>query len=137
MRYLGSQRGMTLIEIMMVLIILGIVGTFLLNKVVGAGDKAKADMTQLMMQNVASAVEQYRLRYNGMPSGMEDLIGCTERTGSGCVPLLNEDAIKDAWGNRMSFTTDNGGRTYIIKSLGADGRAGGSGVDSDFERKGP
>lgn len=132
-----SERGLTLVEIVVVLIILSIVGTFLIGKVLGAGDKSKMDITKMKMGEVRAAIEQYQLRYNSTPSSIDGLIRCTEETGSDCIPILREEQIKDAWGNNFVYERQGDGRSYRIRSMGADGREGGEGVNSDPAIVGP
>jgi general secretion pathway protein G len=134
---LSSERGFTLVELMVVLIILMVVMTFFATKLLGAGDKAKADLTRIMMKEVQNSIEQYRLRYNSMPSALDDLTRCTEATGPGCIPVTSPETLKDAWGNAFSYTLENGGRSYRLKTFGRDGRDGGEGVDFDFVLTGP
>ncbi|MFM1847933.1 MAG: type secretion system major pseudopilin GspG [Pseudomonadota bacterium] len=134
---LKDERGLTLVEIVVVLIILGLVMTFVGGKVLGAGDKAKADLTQLKMKEVAASIEQFQLRYNGLPQSLAGLTQCTAETGEGCVPITKEDSLKDAWGNPFSYSLENNGRSYRIKSLGADAREGGDGVNYDSSLTGP
>lgn len=136
-RLITSERGLTLVEILVVLIILGIVVTFLGSKIFGAGDRAKADLSVIMMKSLQGQIEQYRLRYNALPASLEDLARCNEHTGPGCIPLVKEDELADAWGNKFSFSLDNGGRTYRIKTFGADGRDGGDAVNYDAFVTGP
>lgn len=135
MNRISSQSGMTLVEIMIVLIILAVVMTTVGGKIIGAGDKAKVDVTKLQMQQLKSDIEQFQLRYNSIPSSLNDLIRCSEKTGQGCVPIAKEDDMKDAWGNPFAYTSS--GRTYKISSLGADGVSGGDGVDFDVFIEGP
>lgn len=132
-----SERGLTLVEIVVVLIILGLVMTFVGGKVLGAGDKAKADLTRLKMKEVAASIEQFQLRYNGLPQSLGSLTQCTAETGEGCVPITKEDSLKDAWGNPFSYTLENNGRSYRLKTLGADGKDGGDGVNFDASDTGP
>jgi len=134
---LRSERGLTLVEIIVVLIILSIVGGFLISKVIGAGDTAKMDITKMKMREIQSAIEQFRLRYNGIPSSMDSLLRCTDETGQDCIPILKQDQIKDSWGNPLIYQRDGDGRTYKIRTLGADGRDGGEGINYDVSITGP
>ena len=132
---IASQSGLTLVEIMIVLVILSVVMSVIIGKVVSGGDKAKRQITELQMEQLKADIEQFRLRYNSLPRSIEDLSGCTETTGQGCLPITDADAVMDAWGNKFHFTSS--GRTYTLQTLGADGVSGGEGVDYDFTVKGP
>ncbi len=132
-----SERGLTLVEILVVLIILGIVMTFLFGRITGAGDRAKASLTESMIKSLQGQIEQFRLRYNSMPSSLDELTRCSEKTGPGCIPLAKDDQLVDAWNGRLQYSLDNGGRSYRIKSLGADGRDGGDGANYDITIQGP
>ncbi|MCB0319418.1 MAG: type II secretion system protein GspG [Bdellovibrionales bacterium] len=139
MKSRAAESAFTLVEIMVVLVIIGLLGTFLFGKVFSTGEKAKAKMTKLKMQTLSQKVGEYKLMYNALPQDLTDLTGCNQTTGEGCIPLLekNSDDLVDGWGNPFSYTADGAGRTFRITSLGADGKAGGEGVDFDFYQEGP
>jgi general secretion pathway protein G len=130
-----SQRGLTLIEIIVVLVILTILIAFLTGGLFSQGEKAKAQINGLRMKKLQSAINQYQLMYNAMPSDLQALVNCNETTGSNCVPVTEEETLKDAWGTSFNYSSD--GRNYTIKSLGADRRDGGSGADGDVTLTGP
>ncbi len=136
-RFIRSEVGLTLVEIMIVLVILAIVMAFLGRKLIGAGDKAKANITNLQMKELQNDIEQFRLAYNSLPDSLQDLAHCTQKTGQGCVPITKEDSLKDAWGNPFSYAIQDNGRRYQIKSLGADGRDGGEEINYDISVTGP
>ena len=130
------QHGFTLIEIMVVLIILVILMTVFGGKIFGAGDRAKANLTRIQIKQIASNIEQFRLMYNKVPSSLESLVKCTAETGDACTPLANEDSLLDGWGHPFVYTVE-GDRGFRLKSLGADGKEGGTEVDSDIQGSGP
>ncbi len=132
---MASSAGLTLVEIMIVLVILGVVMATVGSKIFGAGDKAKRNLTELKLQQLKSDIEQYQLRYNSLPGSLTDLSQCTENTGQGCLPISNADSIVDAWAQPFVYSLN--GRAYEIRSLGADGRDGGEGVNWDVTIKGP
>lgn len=136
-RGLISERGLTIIEIMVVIIIIGVVMATLGRRVFGAGDKAKANLTKTQLQGLKSYIETYQLQYNKLPASLNDLVNCSsETTGANCVPLISdEEDLQDAWGTPFAYSQS--GREYTITSLGANRAQGGSGVDADFDLKGP
>ncbi|MBN8550949.1 MAG: type II secretion system protein GspG [Deltaproteobacteria bacterium] len=132
---LKSERGLTLVEIIVVLIILSLVMTFVGGKILGAGDTTKAELTRTMLKDMQMSIEQFRLRYNQLPSSLEALTQCNDVTGPGCSPIRKADSLKDAWGNKFVYQSD--GSTYRIKTLGADGKEGGEEVNFDNFVAGP
>ncbi len=128
---------MTLIEIIVVIVILGVLIAFLTGGLFEKADEAKAKLNQSKMAKVKHSIDQFRLQYNGLPSSLDDLTKCTEKTGQGCIPITSVDEVKDIWGNSLSYTLENGGRTFRLKSFGADGRDGGEGANFDFSITGP
>ena len=135
----SSEHGLTLVEILVVLVILGLVGGFLVSRFMAGGDKAKANLTKLKLEQIKSGIEQYRLMYNALPRDLADLTRCNEKTGQGCIPIYEpeSDALFDAWGSPFTFSLQGNGRRYTIQSLGADGVSGGQGVDFDVSISGP
>ena len=136
-KYISSyESGFTLIEIIIVIVILGILYATFGGKVFSSSERIRVDLTKTKMESVKAAVGEFNLRYNKNPRSFQDLVSCTDLTGSGCVPLLSKDDILDAWGTEMRFES-RGGRSYAITSYGANGEAGGEGVEADIVVEGP
>ena len=133
----SSESGLTLIEIMMVLVILGIVIAFVGSRLFAAGDSAKAELTKSKLQTIKQYIDQYRLRYDALPPDLNSLVRCTEATGPGCIPITGEESLADAWRKPLIYSIQDGGRQYVLKSLGADMKEGGEGVNFDHFVKGP
>lgn len=136
-RRIRSEQGLTLVEIIVVLVILSILIGFLTSGLFSQGAKAKARINELQMKKVQAAINQYQLMYNSLPPSLQALVSCNEQTGSACVPVTEASALKDAWDTPFLYTLDNGGRSYTLKSLGADRREGGTEVDGDPILTGP
>jgi general secretion pathway protein G len=133
----NSQAGLTLVEIIVVLVILSILIAFLTGGLFSQGERAKAQINSLKMQKAKAAIGQYQLMYNQLPPDLKSLVSCPANTGGGCVPITDEDTVTDAWGTPFQYSSDNGGRSFTLKSLGADRKDGGSGAEGDFSITGP
>ncbi len=121
---LASQRGMTLIEIMVVIAILGMMATIITVAYVRYLDQSKVDGTRIQMQNVVQALDAYKIQYGSYPSTEQ---GMQELANKGVMPSLP----KDKWDREFEYIRHNSS-SYAIKSYGADGQAGGEGFDADI-----
>ncbi len=132
-----GERGLTLVEIIVVLIILSSLMAFLAGKLFSTADSAKEKLNRLKMEKLRGMISQYQLQYNALPGGLDTLINGPSGAGDSFVKIAEDDDLKDSWGNSFQYALENNGRSYRIKTLGADGIEGGSGVDFDFSLSGP
>jgi general secretion pathway protein G len=119
-----SQRGMTLIEIMVVIAILGMMATLITVFYVRQQDQAKVDGTNIQMHNIEQAMDAYKIRFGSYPS-----------TEEGLQVLVSKEIMKDLpmdmWDNEFQYVRHNA-RSYTLKSFGADKSPGGEGFDKDL-----
>ncbi|MBO4350355.1 MAG: type II secretion system protein GspG [Proteobacteria bacterium] len=109
------RKGMTLIEIMIVLVIMASVMTLVGVNVFGALDSANEKTTKMQLDNFKSGIQQYRLEFKKLPNSLEDLVNTPKGTS-----LLAEDEVpKDGWDNEFNF--EKSGNKIKIFSNGADG----------------
>lgn len=134
---LSSERGLTLVEIIVVLVILSVLVGFLTGSLFSQGDKAKAKITELQLKKVQSAINQYQLMYNQLPADIRALTTCNEQAGTACIKAAEEGDLSDAWGTPFSYKLEGNARSYTLKSLGADRKEGGSDVNGDITVTGP
>jgi general secretion pathway protein G len=126
-----NNRGMTLIEI---LIVMGILGGLL--AVIGVNvksgmDKSKLKQTKIILSNVAQALNGYYADCNKMPQSLTGLAEATDDCSNwGPEPYLKKNRLKDAWGNDLAY--ESSGSSFTLKSLGKDGKEGGSKLDKDI-----
>lgn len=112
-RRVASRRGMTLVEIMVVVIIMAMIATAVGFAVLPNLNKAKVDSTRTDAQTIRSAVELYLTSSTSCPS-VEDLV--RER-------ILNSSTkTKDAWDH--DFVIECNGNDITVSSNGPDGQAG-------------
>jgi general secretion pathway protein G len=132
------QKGLTLIEIITVLIILALVMSFLIGRLSSGADTAKAGLNEVKLKMIQSYINQYYLRYNEYPTDLNDLMQCNSVTGPNCLPIVsNESELLDVWNNRVIYQRNADGRGYSLKSLGSDKKEGGSGAATDLVITGP
>ena len=138
---LGRRRdsGVTLIEMMVVLVIIGIVAALVVPNVIGRPDEARVAVAGADLRSVAASLEMYRLDNRTYPTTEQGLAALTERPSVQPVPLnwveggyLPTPPI-DPWGNPYIYTSPAEDGPYALISYGADGLPGGEGADADIQ----
>lgn len=123
-----AARGMTLIEIMVVLVILGLIASAVVIAVFPQLQKARVDRTVLDIGNLDNAFKLYNARRGKFPD-----------TATGFKALVDMEIIdklpKDAWGNDYVYVLESG--RPVITSYGADGVPGGDGPNADISNRAP
>lgn len=129
------ERGFTLIELMVVIVIIGLLTTIVVINVMPAQDKAMAQKARADVALLEQAVERYRLDNLAYPDGLTALIdpppslARPERYArGGYVKRLPEDP----WGQAYQYAAPGRHGPFDVYSLGADGREGGEGEDADI-----
>lgn len=132
------QHGFTLIEIMVVVVILGILAALVVPQVMGRPDQAKVTVTKSDLNAVAAALEMYRLDNHHYPSTQQGLEALVKKP-SGSPPARNWNSggyLKrlplDPWGNPYVYLAPGSRGPFDLYSHGADGREGGSELNTDI-----
>ena len=130
------QRGMTLIEILVVLVLIGIVLGIVGGNFIGRGEKAKADAAKIEIGQIGQALDLYKLeigRYPSSSEGLQALVAAPAGASNWNGPYWKKAQIpKDPWGNEYRYTSPGQKGAYDIVSLGADGKEGGEGANKDI-----
>jgi general secretion pathway protein G len=137
---LRLRKGLTLVELAVVVLILGAIITLVaINikpdtiKTQTAGLKLRKDSNELMMY-----LEQYAERYGTYPTEEQGILSLVEKPTVGNVPenyrpiVKNKKAVLDPWNTPYKLRQDDGGNVQII-TLGKDKREGGEGLNKDFD----
>lgn len=130
-----NQKGFTLVEVMVVVIIITLMGAIVAPTVFNQLRKAEEKRVEADLRAIESALKLYRLDNFAYPSqsqGLQALV--TEPTGARAWrgPYL-ESLPRDAWDNEYQYRNPATQSTdFDIYSFGADGVAGGEGSDADI-----
>lgn len=135
---ISDQRGFTLIEIMVVVVILSILAAIIVPRIMDRPDQARLVKASQDIRVIDSALKLYKLDNNIYPStdqGLEALV--TKPTTSPEPRNWKEGGYlerlpKDPWGGDYLYLNPGVHGEIDIFSLGADGQTGGEGINSDI-----
>jgi general secretion pathway protein G len=132
-----SQRGVTLIEMLVVVVIMGlfvgIVGVNLFRH----ADDAKRTAAKSQIDSFMTALGSYKLDTGNFPTtdqGLQALRAKPDGVDQWGGPYMPKDVPMDPWGHPYlyKYPGDHGDEPDLI-SLGADGQAGGEGNSADIQ----
>jgi general secretion pathway protein G len=129
------EEGMTLLEILIVMVILGLLATLGSIQLMGYLGRAKSDTARLQVQELMTALDLYRIDVGRPPSADEGLLALVEKPATATTwrgPYLRSQTIlSDPWGRPYRYKAPGDHGEYDLVSLGADGQAGGENENSD------
>lgn len=130
-----AEDGYTLLELLIVMAILGLIIAFAAPQVMKYFSRSKTKAAEIQISNLSAALDLYRLDNGNYPSdgeGLKALISPPENVKSWQGPYITRrDGILDPWGNPYVYHQQKGDQPFLILSLGADGKPGGEGENSD------
>lgn len=133
---LDDEKGFTLLELLVVLVILTLLVGLAGPMVVRQFAKAKSDTARVEVQRLVTDLEFFRVDVGRFPTeeeGLTALISPPENAPGWAGPYLpNADQINDPWNNEYAYTNCGDNQKVVVSSLGADGVAGGSGENADI-----
>ena len=129
------SRGLTLFELLVVLAILSLLATIVAPRVVGYLGKAKGDVAESQLANLAASLELFYLDFGRYPTENEGLKLLVEKPNE--LPDWNGPYFKsisglvDPWGRPYLYSVDNS-NIFALTTLGRDGKEAGDGEDEDI-----
>jgi len=130
----NSERGMTLVELLVVIVLLGMIAVIVGKNVIGKGEEAKAELNLVKMNKLKQDLGQYRIKFNSYPGQLQDLVKASPdiaKSGKLFIPLADEADLRDVWGTPYTYKSEDNGRSFSLTTRGADGLPGGDGVKQD------
>jgi len=134
----GDQRGFTLIEILVVVVILGILAGIVVPRLLSEPEKARRTKAQIQIRSFEEALASFKLDNGFFPSTEQGLQALVEKPRTGKIPAHYrvKGYIKkipaDPWNNQYIYLSPGIHDDYDIISYGPDGASGGDGDDADI-----
>ena len=133
-----KQAGFTLIEIMVVVVILAVLAALVLPSIMGRPDEARVVAAKQDVATILQGLKLYRLDNGRYPTTEQGLQALVTRPTTAPVPAnwkqggYLERMPRDPWGRTYQYLNPGLKGEIDVFSFGADGQAGGSGIDADI-----
>lgn len=130
--------GFTLVELMVVIVIIGLLGTVVMLNVLPSQDRAMTEKARVDISTLEQALETYRLENLTYPTTAEGLQALVTRPQGLARPERYREGgyirrlPEDPWGNAYRYANPGRNGAIDIFSYGADGKEGGEGNDADI-----
>jgi len=125
-RVLGGDEGMSLIEIIIVVALLGTLMAYMVSNLMDQADQAKVDSTKLAMGNIDQKLQMYRIHNNKYPTTDQSLNALMTAPGDAKGwrgPYIEANKLVDPWDQPFTYECSDG-RNFKIISGGKDQQVG-------------
>jgi general secretion pathway protein G len=135
-----GERGFTLIELMVVIVILGILAGLIIPRIMGRPDEARRAKARMQIESIETALKLYRLDNGNYPTTEQGLQALVEQPSVGATAkswrqggyLEKSKVPKDPWDKDFVYISPGTHGDFDLSSLGADGEVGGEGKNKDI-----
>jgi general secretion pathway protein G len=128
----NGQRGFTLVELLLVLVILALIAGLVLPGIIGKAESAKAKAASSQISRISMSVESFYLDTGNTPSSLEELTNEPSGVTGWNGPYIKNSLLKDPWGQPYKYKVPGDHGDFDIESYGADRQQGGEGTNADI-----
>jgi len=133
------NRGFTLIELMVVIVILGILAGLIIPRIMGRPEEARRMKAKVQIESMETALKLYKLDNGIYPTTEQGLQALVEPPTVGVLPkgwreggyLEKGKVPADPWGNEFVYLSPGLHGDFDLSSYGRDGEQGGDNEDKD------
>jgi general secretion pathway protein G len=129
-------RGFTLLELLVVVVILGLLASYIGPRYFAQVGKAESGVARSQIDAFEKAIDQYQLDVGHPPTTEQGLNALFQKPGNETRwkgPYLKKTPPNDPWGRPYQYSSPGkDGAEYSIGSFGRDGAPGGDGPDADI-----
>lgn len=121
----SAQRGMTLIEIIIVIAILASLMAVLVRNFTGSAERAKEDQVRIQMSNIAQSLNTFRIDNNKYPTteqGLQSLLSDPGGLKRWRGPYIEPNQVENPWGEKIRYECSNGLNYKLISSTSTPGK---------------
>jgi general secretion pathway protein G len=135
-----NERGFTLIELMVVIVILGILAGLIIPRIMGRPDEARAAKARMQIESLETALKLYKLDNGNYPTTEQGLTALVQAPAAGGLAknwrqggyLEKGKVPKDPWDNDFVYISPGVHGDFDLSCLGADSEVGGEGKNKDI-----
>ena len=129
-----GERGFTLVELLVVMVILGLLAALVVPAYLGRERKARTQAARTQIELLGTALDTFRLDVGRYPSSQEGLNALQEGRGipGWDGPYLKKGVPADPWGRPFVYVSPGEHNEYDLYTYGADGAPGGDGDARDL-----
>lgn len=131
----ASSRGFTLLELLVVMVIIGLLASYVGPRYFSQIGKSEMKAARSQMDALSKALDQYRLDTGHYPSqeqGLAALMTRPQNEARWDGPYLQKSVPSDPWGRPFIYKIPGERGEYDLVTLGKDGVAGGTGESADI-----
>ena len=123
-----GNKGFTLLELLVVIVILSLIAALVIPKITGRVDEAKIKTTKVQLKELKRALEMYKLDNGMYPTTEQGLKALVEKPKIPPEPKkwkkYLDSVPKDGWGNDFVYISPAEKHPFELKSKGPDGELG-------------
>lgn len=136
-RHRARERGFTLMEMLVVLVVIGLIAAVAIPQVMRLLESAKHKAARIQLETVSQSLNYYQLDIGGYPTTEQGLKALWQAPGQNEAwngPYVRQERqLLDPWGHAFIYRSPGQSGDYDLVSLGSDGKEGGTGDDADIK----